>query len=220
MTSTSSDDLVPQCEEAPSRCSLDFGQPPSCCQDPLQLLQRYLANIAKDAAAIVGPMVVHQRERDNLLQKRHDEVLRADEFLFGGSILEGALAILDTGSGPTSSLVTRVVSVTSQRSLYVIRGSLSNSGRRDSLNSNPNTDYYLCLLPDENELVTACDGAANPVYYCSCRSFLERSRSPTTCVCNHLLALTLMSSLGVKETVTETVTDEEFCNFILSRIEV
>jgi hypothetical protein len=207
------------------------------CHDPLLILQYYLASldsldkIEKEAEASSSPSEIglRQRERDRKRQqqedRRRDEILRTADFLFGGSILEGALAVLDSGE----SLVTRVVSISSQRSLYLVKGSSSSSQARSQQqaygsSSLPAAEYYLCLVPNENE---ALQRSSSSIFYCSCRSFLERSRSSTassssssSSMCKHLLALSLMTCLGVKAAVVETVSDEEFSNFVVSRLGV
>jgi hypothetical protein len=168
--------------------------PPQVARHPLHLLEYYLDSRKQQgepASATGSNPELEKANHDN--KATQEEVLRVADFLYG-STLDGALGLLDT---PES--ITKVVSIPSQRSLYLVRGQGDNS--------------YFCLLSDN---------AQSSVYYCSCRSFLEKSRNSNThgaaCLCKHLLALQLMPTLHVEGSVIETVSDEEFGNLILNRI--
>jgi hypothetical protein len=174
--------------------------PPQVARHPLHLLECYLDSRKHQGepdggggtATTGGNPELEKADHDK--KAREEEVLRVADFLYG-STLDGALGLLDT---PES--ITKVVSIPSQRSLHLVQGQGDNS--------------YFCLLSSEN--------SQSSVYYCSCRSFLEKSRNSNThgaaCLCKHLLALQLMPALHVKGSVIETVSDEEFGNLILNRV--
>lgn len=54
------------------------------------------------------------------------------------------------------------------------------------------------------------------IIYCSCRSFLERSKTDPQTLCKHLLALKLMPYLDVSP-VKETVSDADFGKIVMLR---
>jgi len=179
-----------------------------------------------------------------------DEILTLASTLFGNT-LDGALAILEAstslshkqqqqcptaigeeqnyhnrhhhGLQPRHSMITKVVAVTSGRSMFLVKGSSSsayNSSRRNSSNDSNTGDCYLCILPDNRqdgncrsssgELtspgICAAGNNNDGFYYCSCRSFLERcgrlygvgtNAAGVVVICKHLLALKLlMTPLG------------------------
>lgn len=173
--------------------------PPSSALHPLYLLEHYLDSQRQqeDDAATAPAINVAKAAQDF-----QDEILRVADFLYG-STLDGALALLDN---PTC--ITKVVSIPSQRSLYTVRGQDGNS--------------YLCLLPD-SATVASVSAASSPIFYCSCRSFLEKSRNNShdgaACLCKHLLALELLLALQVKGSVVlKTASDDEFGSLILNRM--
>jgi hypothetical protein len=159
-------------------------------------LENYLDSRKQQGEPVGAAATAGTESNPDLEKATEEEVLRVADFLYG-STLDGALGLLDT---PES--ITKVVSIPSQRSLHLVRGQGDNS--------------YFCLL--------SFDNSQSSVYYCSCRSFLEKSRNSNTgthgaaCLCKHLLALQLMPALHVKGSVIETVSDEEFGNLILNRI--
>jgi hypothetical protein len=168
---------------------------PQVARHPLHLLECYLGSRKQQGEPVAAMGINPELEKAHHDKKAtQEEVLRVADFLYG-STLDGALGLLDT---PES--ITEVVSIPSQRSLHLVRGQGDNS--------------YFCLLSSDN--------TQSSVYYCSCRSFLEKSRNGNThgaaSLCKHLLALQLMSPLHVKGSVVETVSDEEFGNMILNRI--
>jgi predicted nucleic acid-binding Zn finger protein len=57
---------------------------------------------------------------------------------------------------------------------------------------------------------------SNEIVFCSCRSFLERTKLDPKTVCKHLLALKLMPYLNGKPSI-ETISDEDFGKIIVSR---
>jgi hypothetical protein len=171
--------------------------PPEVARHPLHLLECYLDSRKQQGEQVAAAATGNNPElekADHDKKATEEEVLRVADFLYG-STLDGALGLLDT---PES--ITKVVSIPSQRTLYLVQGQGDNS--------------YFCLLSSDN--------AQSSVYYCSCRSFLEKSRNSNThgaaCLCKHLLALQLMPALHVNGSVVETVSDEEFGNLILNRI--
>lgn len=103
-----------------------------------------------------------------------------------GDILEGALSVLDDAS----STIRHVCAP--HRSVYlVVRGSTKK------------TAYYYCQM-------------TNHYSYCSCRSYLERSKTQHHALCKHLLALKLMSHLGIS-CPTENVSVEDFGTIVMLR---
>ena len=150
-------------------------------------------------------------------QQKQDEILKAVDFLYGNT-LEGALSILDAAE--TSGSITQMLSIPSRRSLYLVKGSASYRGRSNIHSGSNNSmlnSAYLCLLPRPTDDL--------PIYYCSCRSFLERSRSVRgsgegSCLCKHLLAIRLMKVLGVKPLLQETMSDTEFASSVLQCISI
>lgn len=155
------------------------------CLAPLAVLEQYLTHVRR----LKGDEAIQK-----LTEEGQAELLRVSDFLFG-SILEGALTILDE----CASKVTKIVSKASNRSLFVVKGSQSQSN---------NGGHYICLLPEHS------DG----IYYCACPSFLERSRTSSCLLCKHLLAIKLMPALGCHEQVLEANTDEDFATMITSRL--
>jgi hypothetical protein len=166
-------------------------------------------------------------------------------------------------SSSSSSLITRAVARPSQRSIYLVQGGStksSSSNKRRRQNHNPYQDHhhhssaadaesesgphYLCFVPDEDRVDGNDGDSSGCCYYCSCRSFHDRSArqlapvapssntlsaappnvpaatAATTVLCKHLLALVLRPHLDVPIRVLEFGTDEEFGNYVLDRIGV
>ena len=160
------------------------------------VLDQYLAsaeNIQK------GDDALTEQQKD----RRRDEVLRAVNFLYGKT-LEGALAILDT----CPETITRVVSIPSQRSLYLVKGSSSYSRSK----RNAKDSSYVCIVPRPDDEL--------PVYFCACRSFLERTRRGGAVLCKHLLAVRLMAALDVPCSQIEATSDQDFSKILLGRISI
>jgi hypothetical protein len=162
----------------------------------------------------------------------------------------------------SASLITRAVARPSQRSIYLVQGgstksSSSNKRRRQNHNQyhdHPHSSaadaesgpHYLCFFPDEDRVDGNDGDSSGCYYYCSCRSFHDRSTrqlapiassstslssaappnvpaataASTTVLCKHLLALVLRPHLDVPIRVLEFGTDEEFGNYVLDRIGV
>lgn len=142
-------------------------------------------------------------------QHEEDDILRAVDFLYGKTT-EGSLAILDASENGS---ISKVVSITSQRSAYLVKGSSSISSRGKGKFSSSEANY-ICIVPHFSDDV--------PIYFCSCRSFLERNRHPTnegSCLCKHLLAVRLMPVLKVQPVLVQTVSDDEFANILMQRIQ-
>jgi hypothetical protein len=228
--------------------------PPSCCLQPLHILDHLIASSLRGSSSSSEPgnnntesSSLHQGNVRCTGSKSStttaclpvgqlDEILKTVDFLYG-STLDGALSILD--ADPRRDIL-RVISLQSRRSLYIVKGRSSSSygGRGASSSSggaNAGVDSsYMCMLPETPTLAEIAATATNaesqhdlypPLYYCSCRSFLERCKmttasSSSACLCKHLLALKLMPVLGIHCSVIETTSDEEFSKFALQRISV
>ena len=186
-------------------------RPPVSSLHPLHLLDAFLESFEKTACAASsaegrtrGPEPLGDRAvgvgsttsvaaMDNKsLEERRDFVLRVADYLYGGSILEAALALLDT-----EGAIRQVCSQPSKRSAFLVRGTSRHSG-----GSLP-TDYF-CL-------VASLEGCFN---YCSCRSYFERAKNDPQGLCKHLLALKLMPILECPFR-EETIPDVEFSTFML-----
>jgi hypothetical protein len=187
-------------------------------------------------------------------QKQQDEILLVADFLFARSCLDGALQVLEQGSTVGSSHTTTVISLNGkssntchgvtrlqspQRFLFVVKGQ-STSGKQ-GYRGHSESSSYLCFVPEQHGAIgpfnhsdgeyTADEGAMG-IYYCSCRSFLERSRaSPPSAVasalttttsteslCKHLLALKLMPALGMVPCTLEFASDEELGQEVAQRL--
>lgn len=192
--------------------SLVLSRPPVSSLHPLHLLDEFLESFEKttcaassmedrtsppepngdtaDAAGSTTSVVAANKS----LEERRDHVLRAADYLYGGSILEAALAVLDA-----EGAIRRVRSKPSQRRAFLVRG----TSQRHSGGS-VRTDYF-CL-------VASFEGTG--FNYCSCRSYFERAKNDPKGLCKHLLALKLMPVLecSCKE---ETIPDVEFSTFML-----
>lgn len=174
------------------------------------LLNEYLASVEsfQNNATEAQPAISNKIPAT---QQHEDDILRAVDFLYGKTT-EGALAILDATA--SSGSISKIVSTTSQRSAYLVKGSsslLSRGGMSSSSSSSEET--YLCIVPHVSDDV--------PIYFCSCRSFLERNRHPTNegpCLCKHLLAIRLMPVLKVQPVLMETVSDDGYANILMQRI--
>ena len=132
---------------------------------PIQLLDRFLTDL--ETLHLEG-------------DQRQDRILRAADFLLGPSILEGALAILDS---PESIRLLQ----SPNRCAYLVRGG----------------GFYYC---------------SNEIRYCSCRSFLERTKSDPQTLCKHLLAIKLMPYLGVSPPIQELVSDGDYGRIVMLRV--
>jgi hypothetical protein len=202
------------------------------------------------------------KQQQDEQERRQDEVLRLVDFLYGSTTVEGALAILDNNAMVRdNTIITRVISQSSQRSLFLVKAAAASaSHKRRKLplpqhqhhyqqQCNDDSNYYLCLLPPHDDAENHQDepltaAAFLPVYYCSCRSFLEKNSRYNGCtttssrrdgtwsnnsnhshspnLCKHLLALRLMPALQIcaaaAVTTTETVSDYDFSEIILNRL--
>jgi hypothetical protein len=158
-------------------------------------------------------------------QKQHDEILRLADFLFSSSCLDGALHVLESGNDNNStnpaavcSSITRLQSP--RRVIYHVKGTPGTSRGNGAAAT---TDAaYLCIIPECDQEETGSDtDDATGMHYCSCRSFLEKSRctpSGTDTICKHLLALKLMPALGVTPSILEFGSDEEFSQAVTQRL--
>jgi SWIM zinc finger len=162
-------------------------------------------------------------------QKQHDEILILADFLFSSSCLDGALHVLESGNDnsratPASfcSSVTRLQSP--RRVIYHVKGTPATN--RGIHAATATTDAaYLCIVPECDQEETGRDTRGiddvTGMHYCSCRSFLEKSRCTppgTATICKHLLALKLMPALGVTPSILEFASDEEFSQAVTQRL--
>ena len=135
----------------------------------------------------------------------HDELLRTVHFLYGKT-LEAALVILDSCHNDPRTIV-RVVSAASQRTMHLVKKSSSYG------NASEGTASYCCMVGDRSDDL--------PFYFCSCRSFLEKSSRPqhsgSSILCKHLLAVRLWPLLG-QVVVDETVSDEAFAQQLAQNV--
>ena len=219
--------------------------PPQSCLNPLLVLDQYLASLEQPRTDTSNSTL---KETTTTL-KRQDEILQTVEFLYG-SALDGALSVLDsttssvpgrsssvTAAPPIASTVTRFQSP--QRSLYMVAAS-SVRGRAAaaaglSTAVRQQDSYYLCILPADNQHDTTTNSSTSTgssIYYCSCRSFLEKSRSNSSnsshgattlatagvSLCKHLLALKLMPVLGWTCSTIHFTSEEEFSHALLQRL--
>lgn len=163
------------------------------------LLDQYLSS----AESFHGETFDHQ----SIKKHQEDDILRTVDFLYGKT-MEGALAILDAAE---NNSISKVISTATERSAYLVKGSSSYSFRGKFSSD----ESYFCIVPHFSDDV--------PIYYCSCRSFLERNRHPVnegTCLCKHLLAVRLMPVLKIKPVLIETVSDDDFANILMQRIQM
>ena len=120
---------------------------------------------------------------------KHDQILGVADFLFGTTLLSAALTLLDSHESTFTQISTH------HRSIWLVRGSGEGS--------------YLCF---------ACEKTPN-LYYCNCRSFLEKTTKKANDLpefCKHLLALKLVPALGM--TCPQlTVSEGEFAKLVLER---
>jgi predicted nucleic acid-binding Zn finger protein len=173
---------------------------------PLHLLDEFLESFGESACTGSSKEDRAEPQRDSAdvacqastcaaseksLEERRDHVIRVADYLYGGSILEAALAVLDA-----EGAIRRVCSQPSQRMAFLVRGTSRHSGA-------VLTDY-ICLL-------AASEGG---IVYCSCRSYFERAKSDANSLCKHLLALKLMSVLECPCRELN-VPDDEFSTIML-----
>lgn len=210
--------------------------PPCSNLHPLHILESYLESLetATDTNDDVGVNNSGSIPHAQSATAHQDEILRVVDFLFE-SILEGSLAILNS----SETLISKVVSAPSHRFFYLVQTSSSSSstrrvgGGQGSTRTSSGPSDYLCLLPAHK---SSSSYSPSPIYYCSCRSFYEKSRATwsgrhsihqnsgiaatgrsSPSLCKHLLALKLMPLLRVQCSMTELNSDDEFCRVILSR---
>ena len=189
--------------------ALDSHIPPYTLH-PLHLLDKYLESTEiwdaecsgqENDNESTGPKETKPaREVSDKLKKKREELLRAADFLYGGSSLESALIVLDTDRA-----ITQICATPSNRKAYLVQGtSRSGHGR------NTNLEIYFCLFEPISPVKDA-------FYYCSCRSFFERAKSDQYELCKHLLALKLMPHLGCSCNI-EQVSDSDFANLLMRRV--
>jgi hypothetical protein len=143
----------------------------------------------------------HQEGRDSV-EAQQDKIIRVADFLFGNTLLAAALTLLDSHE----STFTKISSM--HRSIWLVRGS--------------GDAAYMCYAcGDATSSSTGSDGAPN-LYFCNCRSFLEKTTKKTTSdqelpeLCKHLLALKLIPPLGIT-CAQLTVSDSDLAKLVLER---
>ena len=178
-------------------------EPPETVTEPIHIFRRFLSDLKVPAATNV--------EQDD---RQESSILLMADFLFGATTLDGAVAILDNAE----SLITRIVDGPNKRQMYFCRSSSSQHHHyHHSSNQRPASEVpssYLCIIPKSEDRY--------PIHYCSCRSFLELSRSTATSaprLCKHLLALYLLPYLDSQPcALVETSSDSEFSKLVIHRL--
>jgi predicted nucleic acid-binding Zn finger protein len=177
-------------------------RPPASSLHPLHLLDEFLESFGETTCtgsstedrARGEPQGSTGAASEKSLEERRDHVLHVADYLYGGSILEAALAVLDA-----EGAIRQVCSQPSQRKAFLVRGTSRHSGGVPT--------QYFCLL-------ASSEGG---FFYCSCRSYFERAKGDPNGLCKHLLALKLMPVLDC-HCREEKVPDAEFSAFILRRM--
>lgn len=160
-------------------------------------------------------------------QKRHDEILHAANFLFSSYILDGALKILEQprNNGNLVDFGPSIVRMQSpRRFMYVVQSSITScwSSSNRPGNSSARKSSFLCILPEYVRNLQYESGT--DACYCSCQKFLQATRAASSTlstrnlVCKHLLALKLMSSLGIEALVEEYSTEADFSDAVVQRL--
>ena len=180
--------------------------------DPLQLWHAFVKGRGgmEDGNAEPNDRSNNTHNHTNISKKfTTDELFRLGDLLFGATLWEAALVLLD------QQAVRRVVAP-SQRTAYLV----TSASRR---HSGP-TAQYLCLVPPHTN--------QQGVYYCTCRSFYEKNHHqqhknvPPTRIqlCKHLLAIEIAEPLTAAETkwsnlfhTVTTSTDEEFGRLLVTQ---
>ena len=193
--------------------TLDQGHPNF--RNPLDALNSFLSGNSQLQRLDVSHSSIEGQQRHCNPGTNIDEMLRLADFLFGNT-LDGALSLLETD--PKRDIL-RLTSLQSKRTMYIVKGRTSRSKGYSSLVTTDSS--YLCMLPDTS-LLSEEENFDHSIYYCSCRSFLERCRisSNGNATCKHLLALKLMPALGVDCSILETSSDEEYSKLALQRLNV
>ena len=196
--------------------------PPQAGLNPLITLNRYLAGLETLDNTV---------DSSTIASNRQDEILQTVDFLYG-SALDGALSVLESFSnyvsGPTSSAVATAVTrlQSPHRSLYTVSASTTTArGGRGGPSWHQHQQQqdsccYLCIIPAENNHDHPEDSDTG-IYYCSCRSFLEKCRSTSSgggSLCKHLLALKLMPFLGLTCPTVRLASEEELSRALLQRL--
>lgn len=149
-----------------------------------------------------GDKQTDQQGRDSSsIETKHDEILRVAEFLFGNTLLAAALTLLDS----YESTFTKISSM--HRSIWLVRGS--------------GDAAYMCFACGDS--TGGIESGATPnLYFCNCRSFLEKTTKKTTSdqelpeLCKHLLALKLIPVLGIS-CPQLTVSDSDLAKLVIER---
>lgn len=176
-------------------------RPPASSLHPLLLLDEFLESLETTNAANEDTVkdddqkvAANDENAAQALDKRRDYILRVADYLYGGSMLEASLAVLDTDGA-----IRQVTAHPSERQAFLVRGAASRQSR-------VTTDYF-CLSSSGD----------NGIQYCSCRSYFERAKSDPKGLCKHLLALKLMKPLECP-CRKETIPDAEFSGYLLRRM--
>ena len=185
-----------------SNHSIEQLRPPTSSLHPLLLLDEFLQSLETENESKENAQhddcdettrldADQKKEQATALDKRRDYILRVADFLYGGSMLEAALAVLET-----EGAIRKVTSHPSKRTLYLVRGATSRQ-------NHASTDYF-CLVSEE-------------IQFCSCRSYFERAKNDPKGLCKHLLAIKLRPSLECP-CRNETIPDAEFSGYLLRRL--
>lgn len=170
----------------------------------------------------------HERRLCPNASNRLNDILRAADFLYPPNILQGALTLLDQASTANHpNKIRKLISVPSQRHLYVIHSSRSfyqaQQQQQPHLHQQP--PCTICFFPegiDDSSSSSSSHHSQSRQIYCSCSSFFERNNrhrtndsdtgSPTVLFCKHLLALQLLPLIQMiqqEQTLTLTSTPQE-----------
>lgn len=189
-------------------------KPPGQFLHPILLLDEYLSNMDDHADAcpdggagdILDEQLLQKQTtnstKEETLEKKRNHTLQVADFLYGGSILEAALAVLDENDA-----IHRIQSE-SGRSAFVVKGMSRSGSRRNSSSAT----HYFCLIPTKEQV-----RKRTGIYFCSCRSYFERAKQDPKALCKHLLALKLMVHLEHSEK-EEKVSDTDFAKILLNRV--
>jgi hypothetical protein len=173
--------------------------PPPDVYRPLRIFDEYISSLSIDSGTIQSLAVTTE-------EQRHEEILRTANSLFGKT-LEGALKLLDQ----SSSHITRVISLHSNRYAYFVKASSESSSYQPA----GTEQYYTCVIPDKADE----RNENNKGYYCSCPAFRDRNRTikDESTICKHLLALKLMPLLGITCAQLEMPNEHDFATLVAQR---
>ena len=171
-------------------------QPPWTVTLPLHQLEDFLRSLADDNGGGTEPRTedgtltsagTTPNRSSHHLQDRQDKILHVADFLFG-NMLNSALMLFDS----SQTMITKVTAAPSNRSIYLVKASSSSSSNfhRTPRTGPATPSYYQCILPeiksskhDGNDTTNSNNNdRCSSIYYCSCRSFYENSKSSMAAV--------------------------------------